>query len=73
MKRTLKVLLAVSALAGLNACAVVPYGPRPFVTVAPPVVVGPAPVIVGPAWGGPRYRGGYGGYRGYGYGQRHWH
>ena len=66
MKRTSKILLAVSVLVGLNACAVVPYGPhRGVITVAPPVIIGPAPVVVGPVWGGPRY---YGGYYGGGYG-----
>jgi uncharacterized membrane protein len=84
MNRTSKILLAASIVVGLNACAVVPYGPhRAVVTVAPPVLVGPGPVVVGPVWGGPRYYGGYGGggyygggYYGRGYyggGYRHWH
>ena len=89
MKRTRKILLAASVLVGLNACAVVPYGPhRGVVAVAPPIIIGPPSVLVGPVWGGPRVYGGgyYGGYNGGGYngggyygrgyyggGYRHWH
>lgn len=75
MRTPTKILLAVTLVTSLQACAVVPAGPfyggvvvggpRPVVTVAPPpLIVAPAPVVVRPyGWGwGPRW-GGYGYYR----------
>lgn len=68
MKRSLKILLAVTVLAGLNACAIYPAGvfhagghyggPRAVVTVAaPPLIIGPPPLMVRPGWGWGHRRG----------------
>lgn len=71
MRTPSKILLAVTLVTGLQACAVVPAGPmyggvvfggpHPVVTIAPPpLILAPAPVVVRPwGWGG-RWHGGYG-------------
>lgn len=67
MLKILKMGVAVTMLAGLSACAVVP-APLAYPGPDVAVVVRPAPYYVGPRpyyYGPPPYRG-------YGYGYRHW-